>query len=179
MRGEPQIKVHQRSGTAVNCDRSSTQRPITSGTRRSATRPLALPAFAFGCAFAVPEGPFEACAELSTVCALPSWMIANRLGKADGASLEYGEVAERLKALASKASVLERVPGVQIPPSPPGFRRADLRYARKLTENSRKPTHPLPAEAELGRGTLSGLGGPPAPAQRAPERLSMTPPATK
>ena len=35
---------------------------------------------------------------------------------------DRGEVAERLKALASKASVRETVPWVRIPPSPPVFR---------------------------------------------------------
>jgi hypothetical protein len=37
-----------------------------------------------------------------------------------------GEVAERLKALASKASVRETVPWVQIPPSPPYLQVADF-----------------------------------------------------
>ena len=32
---------------------------------------------------------------------------------------DRGEVAERLKALASKANVRETVPWVRIPPSPP------------------------------------------------------------
>jgi hypothetical protein len=36
-------------------------------------------------------------------------------------SSKYGEVAERLNALASKANVPERVSGVRISPSPPSF----------------------------------------------------------
>jgi hypothetical protein len=40
----------------------------------------------------------------------------------DGTCHDRGEVTERLKVLASKASVRETVPWVRIPPSPPFFR---------------------------------------------------------
>src|SRR5580704_2166951 len=36
-------------------------------------------------------------------------------------TIQSGEVSERLKELASKASVGETQPGVRIPPSPPGI----------------------------------------------------------
>src|SRR6266481_5438589 len=47
---------------------------------------------------------------------------------------DRGEVAERLKALASKASVRETVPWVRIPPSPPYFLHKKIGFLNEKAE---------------------------------------------
>ena len=64
---------------------------------------------------------------------------------------DCGEVAERLKALASKASVRETVPWVQIPPSPPEFERSSLSFPGLPRAKQRHPT-PSSSNRALLRG---------------------------
>jgi hypothetical protein len=49
----------------------------------------------------------------------------------DGTCRDRGEVTERLKVLASKASVRETVPWVRIPPSPPFSLHNSILYVLK------------------------------------------------